>query len=178
VLSCVLPGAKWERGLRSGPCPVTDKPVQRRLAAILVADVVGYTRLMEADETGTLAAQKDRRTGILEPVVKAHGGRIVKLMGDGVLTESSSVVNAVKAALELQEKFTSANERVEEDRRIVLRIGINLGDVIGASSGLAGARPERWRRLLLVCLHGISSSPTRAPQAFEASPRFYDSLDR
>ena len=117
---------------------MTKKPVQRRLAAIVVADVVGYSRLMEADETGTLAALKERRQAILEPVVRAHGGRIVKFMGDGVLIEFASAVNAVKAALELQAKFVDANEALPENRRIVLRIGINLGDVIGEGSDIYG----------------------------------------
>ncbi len=110
----------------------------RRLAAILVADVVGYSRLMEADESGTLAALKERRKGILEPVVREHGGRIVKVMGDGVLIELASAVNAVKAALELQRQFAVSNERLPDDRRIHLRIGINLGDVIGEGSDIYG----------------------------------------
>src|SRR4051794_13419163 len=110
--------------------------IARRLAAILVADVVGYSRLMEADETGTLAALKERRRTILEPVLRTHVGRIVKLMGDGVLVEFPSAVNAVKAALELQRKFAAANEGTPEDRRIVLRIGINLGDVIGEGTDI------------------------------------------
>lgn len=117
---------------------MADPPVQRRLAAIVVADVVGYSRLMEADEAGTLAALKQRRAAILEPVIKAHGGRVVKLMGDGVLVEFASAVNAVKAALELQGKFAGANDGVAEDSRIVLRIGINLGDVIGEGSDIYG----------------------------------------
>ncbi|MFN0192276.1 MAG: adenylate/guanylate cyclase domain-containing protein [Aestuariivirga sp.] len=110
----------------------------RRLAAILVADVVGYSRLMEADEAETLAALKERRNTILEPVVREHGGRIVKVMGDGVLIEFASAVNAVKAALELQTKFAAANEVLPEARRIVLRIGINLGDVVGEGSDIYG----------------------------------------
>jgi adenylate cyclase len=117
---------------------MTEKPVQRRLAAIAVADVVGYSRLMEADEAGTLAALKNRRKAILEPVVREHGGRIVKVMGDGVLIEFASAVNAVKAALELQDKFAGANGALPEQRRIVLRIGINLGDVIGEGSDIYG----------------------------------------
>ncbi len=84
----------------------------RRLAAIMVADVVGYSRMMEADEAGTLAALKERRKGVLEPVVKAHGGRIVKVMGDGVLVEFASAVNAVQGAIELQKKMAEANEGV------------------------------------------------------------------
>src|SRR5205809_175622 len=111
---------------------------ERRLAAILVADVVGYSRLMEADEAGTLAALKDRRKTILAPVVKAHGGRIVKLMGDGVLIEFASAVSAVNAAIELQERFVEANEILPDSRGIMLRIGINLGDVIGEGSDIYG----------------------------------------
>jgi len=110
----------------------------RRLAAIMVADVVGYSRMMEQDEAGTLAALKERRKGVLEPVVKAHGGRIVKLMGDGVLVEFSSAVNAVQGAIELQKQIAAANEGVDEMRQIVLRIGINLGDVIGEGSDIYG----------------------------------------
>ncbi len=110
----------------------------RRLAAVAVADVVGYSRLMEVDEAGTLAALKQRRTGILEPTVRAHGGRIIKFMGDGVLIEFASAVNAVKAALELQGKFAEANSAVPENHHIILRIGINLGDVIGEGSDIYG----------------------------------------
>src|SRR4051794_38753203 len=102
--------------------------MDRRLAAIAVADVVGYSRLMEQDEAGTLAALKDRRKSILEPIAKAHGGRIVKLMGDGVLIEFASAVKAVEAALELQQKMAEANAQLPDDRCIALRIGINLGD--------------------------------------------------
>lgn len=110
----------------------------RRLAAIMVADVVGYSRMMEQDEVGTLAALKERRKRILEPVLRAHGGRIVKVMGDGVLLEFASAVNAVQGAIELQMKMAEANDGVAEDRRIVLRIGINLGDVIGEGSDIYG----------------------------------------
>jgi adenylate cyclase len=109
-----------------------------RLAAILVADVVGYSRLMEADEAGTLAALKERRKTILEPGVKDHGGRIVKLMGDGLLIEFASAVNAVTAAIELQKKMAEANEGMPEPRRIILRIGINLGDVIDEGADIYG----------------------------------------
>jgi TolB-like protein len=112
--------------------------MDRRLAAILVADVVGFSRLMERDEAGTLAALRQRRIGVLEPVVKEHRGRVVKLMGDGVLVEFASAVNAVAAALDLQKRMGEANEGVAEDRRIQLRIGINLGDVVGAGSDIYG----------------------------------------
>jgi TolB-like protein len=110
----------------------------RRLAAILVADVVGYSRLMEADEAGTLAAMEERYHGTLEPALREFGGRIVKTMGDGVLAEFASAVNAVKAALALQERMAGANDGLAEDRRIALRIGINLGDVVGDGDDVFG----------------------------------------
>lgn len=112
--------------------------VLRRLAAILVADVVGYSRLMEADEVGTLAALKKRRTLILQPTVREYGGRIVKFLGDGVLIEFASAVNAVTAAIELQGKMSVANADLPDQSRIVLRVGINLGDVIGEGADIYG----------------------------------------
>jgi adenylate cyclase len=112
--------------------------MERRLAAILAADVVGYSRLIEQDEAGTLAALKDRRKDILEPLVGAHRGRIVKVMGDGVLVEFASVVNAVACAVELQQRMAAANDGIAAERNIVLRIGINLGDVVVEGSDLYG----------------------------------------
>ena len=99
---------------------------QRRLAAILAADVVGYSRLMEADEAGTLAALKERRKGILQPLVAEHHGRIIKVMGDGVLVEFASAVNAVACAVELQKRMAAANDGVLEQQRIMLRATIAL----------------------------------------------------
>ncbi len=110
----------------------------RRLAAILAADVVGYSRLMERDETGTLAALKARRKDILQPAVAKHHGRIVKVMGDAVLVEFGSAVNAVACAVELQAAMDGANAGMAEDRRILLRVGINLGDVMVEGSDLYG----------------------------------------
>jgi adenylate cyclase len=112
--------------------------VERRLAAVLVADVVGYSRLMEADEAGTLAALKERRASSVGPVLSQHGGRIVKEMGDGFLVEFGSAVNAVEAALALQGRMAEANEPVPEARRVVLRIGINLGDLIIEGADIYG----------------------------------------
>ena len=117
---------------------MAEERSQRRLAAILAADVVGYSRLMEHDEAGTLAALKSRRREILQPAVSKHHGRIVKLMGDGVLVEFASAVNAVTCAMDLQEAMDVANRDIPEDRRIVLRVGINLGDVIVEGSDLYG----------------------------------------
>jgi len=117
---------------------MTEKRAQRRLAAILAADVVGYSRLMEQDEAGTLAALKSRRSNVLAPVVAQHNGRVVKVMGDGVLIEFGSAVDAVQCAVELQKGFAEANQGVAEAQRIILRIGINLGDVIVEGSDLYG----------------------------------------
>jgi adenylate cyclase len=104
-----------------------EAPSNRRLAAILAADVIGYSRLMAADEAGTLAALKRHREALFDPAVAANNGRIVKLIGDGTIVEFASVVDAVRCALSIQE--TIAAEPAEE-RRIQLRIGVNLGDVI------------------------------------------------
>src|SRR5215471_16471169 len=109
---------------------MAEERIQRRLAAILAADVVGYSRLMERDEAGTLAAHRQRRREILRPLVAAHHGRIVKVMGDGVLVEFGSAVNAVACAVELQNGMTEASNGLPEDRKVILRVGVNLGDVV------------------------------------------------
>jgi class 3 adenylate cyclase len=101
-----------------------EQAPQRRLAAILAADVVGYSRLMEQDEAGTLAALKQRRKDILDPLVAQHRGRIVKVMGDGVLVEFASAVHAVECAIDLQRKMATAGMADPEHRKIVLRVGV------------------------------------------------------
>ena len=103
---------------------------QRRLAAIVAADVVGYSRLMGMDEAGTLAALRQHRAELIDPAIAEFGGRIVKTMGDGLLLEFPSVVDAVQCALQVQNAMAARNENIAEDRRIVFRIGINLGDII------------------------------------------------
>ncbi|MDH3770482.1 MAG: adenylate/guanylate cyclase domain-containing protein, partial [Nitrospirota bacterium] len=105
-------------------------PVERKLAAILAADVVGYSRLMGADEAGTHARLKKLRKDFVEPKVAEHRGRIVKLTGDGALAEFASVVDAVECALEIQQGLAERAANTPEHQRIELRIGINLGDVI------------------------------------------------
>ncbi|MER8408230.1 tetratricopeptide repeat protein [Mesorhizobium sp. M0185] len=117
---------------------MAEERAQRRLAAILAADVVGYSRLLDLDEQGTLAALRRRRKEILEPLVRDRHGRIVKLMGDGVLVEFGSAVNAVSCAVDLQKRMAAANEGVTADRRIYLHIGINLGDVVVEDGDLFG----------------------------------------
>ena len=104
--------------------------VNRKLAAILAADVVGYSRLMGADEAGMLAALKRHREAVFDPAVAAHNGRIVKLIGDGVIAEFGSVVDAVSCALSVQRSSATIPDQGASQPTIVLRIGINLGDVI------------------------------------------------
>ena len=109
---------------------VAEERVNRKLAAILAADVVGYSRLMGADEAGTLAALKRHREAIFDPAVAAHKGRIVKLIGDGVIAEFGSVIDAVSCALSVQRSSATMPDQRASQPIIVLRIGINLGDVI------------------------------------------------
>ncbi len=104
--------------------------MERRLAAILAADVVGYSRLIRADEEGTIAALKALRADLIDPKLAEHNGRIVKLMGDGMLVEFASVVDAVRAAVETQEAVTEHNADLPENKRIEFRVGVNLGDVV------------------------------------------------
>jgi adenylate cyclase len=117
---------------------MAQERVQRRLAAILAADVVGYTRLMEQDEAGTHAALKNRRKEVLEPTVARNQGRTFKLTGDGALVEFSSAINAVQCAVELQQEMAAANAALPEGQHIVFRIGVNLGDVMVEGSDLYG----------------------------------------
>lgn len=109
---------------------MAEERAQRRLAAILAADVVGYGRLMGEDEAGTLAALKQHRAALIDRTIVEHRGRIVKLMGDGVLVEFASVVDAVDCAVSIQRGMLERNNDVPDSARITFRIGINLGDVI------------------------------------------------
>ena len=111
---------------------------RRKLAAIVALDVVGYSRLMERDERGTLATLTEHRTERLEPTLARHGGQLVKLIGDGALVEFGSVVDALNAAIEFQRSMTSANLDRRDDKRIVFRIGVHVGDVIIDGDDLYG----------------------------------------
>lgn len=111
---------------------------QRILAAIVSVDVVGYSRLMGADETGTLAALRTHRSELIDPKIAEHGGRIVKTMGDGLLLEFPSVVNATQCAIEVQEGMADRNKEAPEDARITFRIGVNLGDIIIEGEDILG----------------------------------------
>jgi adenylate cyclase len=108
---------------------------RRKLAAILVADVVGYSRLAAADEDRTLARLRGLRSDLIDPAIAAHHGRVVKRTGDGSLIEFRSVVDAVRCAIEVQSGMVERNVGVPEDRRIEFRIGIHLGDVVEESDG-------------------------------------------
>jgi adenylate cyclase len=114
---------------------MTRESVQRRLAAILAADVVGWSRLMGADEAGTLLTLKAHRRDLVDPKIAEYGGRIVKTTGDGVLVEFSSAVNAVKCASDIQESMVERNVGVPEDLRMLFRVGINLGEIIIDTDG-------------------------------------------
>ena len=109
---------------------MAEARVERRLAAILAADVAGYSRLMGVDEEGTLAALKADRREIIDPKIAEHRGRIVKTTGDGALVEFASAVDAVRCAMEIQRAMAERNAAFPEDRRIEFRIGINVGDII------------------------------------------------
>src|SRR3954469_1521897 len=104
--------------------------MERRLSAILAADVAGYTRLMEQDETDTFARLKAHRKELFEPEIARHHGRIFKLMGDGLLAEFGSVVDAVECAVVLHREMAKRNEGLPANLRIDMRIGVHLGDVI------------------------------------------------
>jgi TolB-like protein/class 3 adenylate cyclase/Tfp pilus assembly protein PilF len=117
---------------------LTGERVTRRLAAILAADVVGYSRLMGRDELGTLARLKAHRAKRLEPTLARHGGRLVKLTGDGALVEFPSAVDALGAAIEFQQTMAEANRSQPEDTAIVFRIGLHLGDLIVDGDDLYG----------------------------------------
>jgi class 3 adenylate cyclase/pimeloyl-ACP methyl ester carboxylesterase len=130
---------------------VAEERVQRRLAAILAADVVGYSRMMGQDEEGTLAALTAHRTELMEPCIAKHRGRVVKTTGDGLLAEFGSVVDAVNCALEVQEGMGDRNSGTPEEQRIAIRIGVNLGDVIFQDDDVYGDGVNIAARLEEIC---------------------------
>ena len=153
-----------------------EQRTHRRLAAILVADVVGYSRLMEADEGGTLAAVEGHGGGRpAHAASRQHQGRIVKVMGDGVLVEFGSAVNAVTAQSSCRSGMAAANDELPEERRIVLRIGINLGDVVVEGGDLYGDGVNVAARLQSIagpgdiCVSGKRLRPGQAEARSAAS---------
>src|ERR1700680_2304758 len=107
----------------------------RKLAAILAADVVGYSRLAGSDEDRTLGRLRGLRSDLIDPAIAAHHGRVVKRTGDGVLIEFRSVVDAVRCAIEMQNGMVERNAGLPPERRIEFRVGIHLGDVVEESDG-------------------------------------------
>jgi class 3 adenylate cyclase/pimeloyl-ACP methyl ester carboxylesterase len=130
------------------------KPAQRRLAAILAADVVGYSRLMSVDEMGTLTSLKAHRRELIDPAITGHHGRIVKTTGDGALVEFGSVVDAVQCAVAIQRGMFTRNSDIGEDKRIVFRIGVNVGDIIIDDGDLYGDGVNIAARLEALCEPG------------------------
>ena len=110
--------------------PAEQARVERRLAAILAADVAGYSRVIEADEEGTLSRLKALRAELIDPKIASHRGRIVKTTGDGLLVEFASIVDALRCAAETQTALANSNAALPLDRRIEFRIGIHQGDIV------------------------------------------------
>ena len=128
--------------------------IERRLAAILAADVVGYSRLMGTDEVGTMRTLKTHRRELIDPQIAAHHGRIFKTTGDGMLVEFASIVDAVAAAVAIQRGMIGRNQPVSEDRRVVFRIGINVGDVLIDGDDIIGDGVNVAARLEALCEPG------------------------
>ncbi len=134
--------------------------MERRLAAVLAADMAGYSRLMEADEQGTLARLRTHRIELIDPAIAKNQGRLIKTTGDGMLVEFQSVADAVRCAVEVQERMRRRNSDVPEERRIQFRIGINLGDIIFDQDDIYGdgvniaARLEQLAEVGGVCVTG------------------------
>lgn len=139
---------------------MAEARVERRLAAILAADVAGYSRLMGIDEEGTLASLKAYRRELVDPKIAEHRGRIVKTTGDGALVEFASAVDAVRCAIEIQRAMGERNDAIPEDRRIEFRVGINVGDIIIDDSDIFGdgvniaARLEGLAEAGSICVSG------------------------
>jgi len=133
---------------------MAEERVQRRLAAILVADVLGYSRLIEQDEEGTRARLRSIQAELIDPRIAADGGRIVKTSGDGILVEFGSAVDAVRNALAIQEAMSGRDSNLSEDGRIIFRIGINVGDVIIEGGDIHGDGVNVAARIEGLCKPG------------------------
>jgi adenylate cyclase len=151
--------------------------VERKLAAILAADVAGYSRLMGADEEGTLARLKAHRRELIDPKIAEHRGRIVKTTGDGMLVEFGSVVDALYCATEVQVGMAERNAEVPSDQRIDFRVGIHMGDVVVEDGDIFGdARKRRRkpgearRRETVQCIKSSQSSPSPLPSPSRFPP--------
>src|SRR5712672_2164322 len=157
----------------SGEEKLSEERVERRLTAILAADVVGYSRLMGADEEGTLAALKAIRRELVDPRIVEHRGRIVKTTGDGLLVEFASVVDAVRCAVDVQREMAERNAEVPAATRIEFRVGINLGDIIIDGGDIFGdgvnvaARLETLAEPGGICVSRVVRDQVRDKLAFD-----------
>ncbi len=152
--------------------PSEPKSTERKLAAVLAADMVGYSRLMELDERGTLARLRTHRAELIDPAIAKNQGRIIKTTGDGMLVEFQSVADAVRCAVEVQDRMRRRNSDVSDDRRMEFRIGINLGDIIFEDGDIYGegvniaARVEQLADIGGICVtaavHGQVDGRTRS----------------
>ena len=154
---------------------MAEARAERRLAAILAADVAGYSRLMGVDEEGTLAALKAYRRELVDPKISEHRGRIVKTTGDGVLVEFASAVDAVRCAMEIQHSMAERNAEIPEDHRIEFRIGINIGDIIIDEGDIFGdgvnvaARIETLAKPGAICLSDNAYQQIKGKLAVDVS---------
>lgn len=156
---------------------MANEHVTRKLAAILAADVVSYSRLMGADEVGTLRAWKGHRSALIDPLIAAHGGRVVKTTGDGLLVDFPSVVDAVAAAVAIQHGMQGRTADTAEDKRIVLRIGINVGDIIIDENDIFGDGVNIAARLETLCRPGgLCISDVAQAQVRDKLPLAFDDL--
>ena len=162
---------------RGGSRKAVAATTTRRLAAILAADVAGYSRLMGADEEGTLNRLKAHRRQLVDPKIAEHHGRIVKTTGDGMLVEFSSVVDAVRCAVEIQRAMVDGNAETTEDKRITFRIGVNLGDVIVDGGDIYGDGVNIAARLeTLAEPGGLCISRTVRDQIRDKLPYAFDDI--
>ena len=164
---------------------MTTGRLERRLAAVLAADVAGYSRLMGADEVGTLDALKAHRREVIDPAIVGHRGRIVKTTGDGMLVEFASAVDAVTCAMAIQEKMAERNNGLTP--KITFRIGINIGDIIIDGDDIFGdgvniaARVENECEPGGVCLSGSAYEQVRGKTVFtldDVGERLLKNIDR
>jgi adenylate cyclase len=157
-------GGKSAMGVLVLVCAMTEGPMaeRRKLAAILAADVVGFSRLTGADEDRTLARLRTLRSDLIDPTIAVHNGRVFKRTGDGALVEFRSVVDAVRCAIEVQNAMVERNAGVAQDRRIEFRIGIHVGEVVEETDGdMMGDSVNIAARLEGIAKPGAFASPNK-----------------
>jgi adenylate cyclase len=155
---------------------LSSEPVERRLTAILAADVAGYSRLIGADEEGTLAQLKAFRKTLVDPTIAKHRGRIVKTTGDGMLVEFASAVDAARCAVEVQRGMADENTEIPQAKRIEFRIGIHLGDIIIDDNDIFGDGVNIAARLQAIAPPGgiVVSEAVRGAVKNRVATRFDD----